>query len=234
MPGLLAAIIKSKGQAEISVIGESMNPTLLEGDLVTITRCETYEPGDILVYPYKNEGLLIHRLLKKTDRYYCKGDNSFRLEDITYHQIIGKASLANGQPIPQWPQWKIQLSYAVNRAFFKCRYDVPATRQTNIYKLYSTIILRKEDKQMKYVKTQKMDFILSDETSMAVFDPAAENTLFFDEVGIDILNQLEEPCDLETLLAKLCTIYDATPDMIRGDVEEFLADIIQKGVVEIV
>ena len=53
----------------------------------------------------------------------------------------------------------------------------------------------------------------------------------FDETGIDILNCLAEPCELEELLAKLCEIYDATPDDIRQDVVEFLEDTVAGGVV---
>ena len=75
---------------------------------------------------------------------------------------------------------------------------------------------------MIYQKNKDLEYIQSDETSLAVFDPETQDTHFFDEVGIDILNALEEPCDLQMLLQKLCTIYDASPDEIRGDVEEFL------------
>ena len=231
---LLPSILKAKGQAEICVTGISMNPTLFEGDTVIIKRCAEYQPGDILVYDYKNDGVLIHRLIHHNGRYFCKGDNAFRLEDIDYDQIIGKAVFVNGTPIPPWEEWKIRLSYAVNRAFTKLRYDTSKTRETTIYKLYEALILRKGESDMNYKKTDKMDFILSDETSLAVFDPESGNTYFFDETGIDILNCLDVPCDIETLLEKLCDIYSATPKDIRLDVEEFLADTVAKGVVEIV
>jgi len=84
---------------------------------------------------------------------------------------------------------------------------------------------------MKYCKNPNMDYILADETSMAVFDPDTENTYFFDEIGIDILNILNDPCDLQTLLDSLCQIYDVLPAEIQTDVEEFLADVISKMVV---
>lgn len=85
---------------------------------------------------------------------------------------------------------------------------------------------------MAFRKNKNMDYIQTDETSLAVFDPESGDTHFFDEIGIDILSLLDEPCDLETLLQKLCGIYDATPDDIRADVEEFLAETISKKVVE--
>ena len=229
---LLPAVIKATGKTNITVTGNSMYPCLLEGDVVTIEQCEEYKTGDILVFDYKNEGLLIHRLLKHTNRYFCKGDNSFRLEDIDYNQIIGKAISVNQQPILPWESWKIDLSYAVNREFFKSHYNIQQTIKTKVYKLYSALVLKKEGCKMTYKKTDKMDFILSDKTSLAVFDPESGNTYFLDETGIDILDCL--PCDLETLLQQLGNIYATTPEDIRSDVEEFLADIAEKGIVEIV
>ncbi len=231
---LLPTILKSKGQAVISVTGTSMNPTLFEGDKVVIKKCDQYKIGDILVFYYKNEEILIHRLIKINNRYFCKGDNSFRLEDIEYNQIIGKAISVNNTAIQPWDEWKIKLSYSVNREFVKSRYDFKKAMQSNTYKLYTSLILRKEEKRMKYKKTEKMDFIFSDETSLVVYDASSENTYFFDETGIDILKCLDVPCDIQTLLEKLCDIYSVTPEDIRADVDEFLADTVTKGIVEII
>lgn len=231
---VLSAILKSKGQAEITVMGISMNPTLFEGDKVIIKKSNEYIIGDIIVFNYKNEGILIHRLLKYDGRYFCKGDNAFRLEDIEYNQIIGKAVLVNNTTIQPWDDWKVRLSYSLNREFVKLRYNMDKIKKSNIYRIYSVLILRKEENKMDYKKTDKMDFILSDETSLAVFDPESGNTYFFDETGIDILNCLDVPCDIQTLLEKLCNIYSVTPEDIRSDVEEFLADTVTKGIVEII
>ena len=231
---VLSAILKSKGQAEITVMGISMNPTLCEGDKVIIKKSNEYIIGDIIVFNYKNEGILIHRLLKYDGRYFCKGDNAFRLEDIEYNQIIGKAVLVNNTTIQPWDDWKVRLSYSLNREFVKLRYNMDKIKKSNIYRIYSVLILRKEENKMDYKKTDKMDFILSDETSLAVFDPESGNTYFFDETGIDILNCLDVPCDIQTLLEKLCNIYSVTPEDIRSDLEEFLADTVTKGIVEII
>lgn len=231
---VLSAILKSKGQAEITVMGISMNPTLFEGDKVIIKKSNEYIIGDIIVFNYKNEGILIHRLLKYDGRYFCKGDNAFRLEDIEYNQIIGKAVLVNNTTIQPWDDWKVRLSYSLNREFVKLRYNMDKIKKSNIYRIYSVLILRKEENKMDYKKKDKMDFILSDETSLAVFDPESGNTYFFDETGIDILNCLDVPCDIQTLLEKLCNIYSVTPEDIRSDLEEFLADTVTKGIVEII
>lgn len=87
---------------------------------------------------------------------------------------------------------------------------------------------------MKFRKNESMDYIPSDETSLAVFDPATGDTHFFDETAIDILNALDDPCDLPTLLDRLCNIYDATPDDIKEDVQAFLVECISKKVIEVI
>lgn len=230
---LLQTVISLKGYVEITISGISMNPTLFEGDIVKIQKCENYQIGDILVYNYKNDGILIHRLVEHRERYFCKGDNTFRLEDITYDQIIGKAITVNDKPIKLWKNWQIKLSYLVNREFVKCRYDKNKVMNTNVYNLYKNLILRKEENKMIYKKTDKMDFIQMDDASISAFDPQHENVFIFDEIGFDILNALNTPCSIETLLNKLCSIYATTPDNIKNDVEEFLTDAVTEGIIEI-
>lgn len=232
---VLMAQVSAGKAVEIAVTGVSMNPALYEGDSITVQKKADYEVGDILVFSYKNDELLVHRLLEKRDGlYFCKGDNAFRLEDVPLKQIVGKVTAVNGNPTPPCPQRLITLSLLVNRAFFRFRYDVEKTRQSSIYQLYEKIILGKEENAMIYQKNKDLEYIQSDETSLAVFDPETQDTHFFDEVGIDILNALEEPCELETLLQKLCTIYDASPDEIRGDVEDFLKETVSKRVVIVI
>lgn len=230
---LLTAQIKAFGQTEIGITGVSMNPSLFENERITVSPCANYLPGDVLVFFYKQEGLLVHRLLHvKNDRYFCKGDNSFRLEDIAKEHIIGKVTHINGRKIVPCTQRALQLSYLVNREFVKCRYDVAKTKLSDIYQLYKKVILQKEGNIMIYKKNQNLDYIQPDEISLAVFDPDTGDTHFFDETGIDILKLLSEPRDLDSLLGKLCEIYSVTKDDIRKDVEEFLADAVSKKVVE--
>lgn len=159
---LLTSIIRSKGHAELTVNGFSMHPTLYEGDCITIVACNFYDIGDILVYNYKNEGILVHRLLKKDKRYYCKGDNAFRMEDIEPDQIIGKVISVNSLAIEPWPAWKIQFSYDINRKFHECHYDIALTKQSDIYKLYSTSIL--QENNMLCQEREKIDLIKREHT----------------------------------------------------------------------
>jgi len=224
---------KQRGKPfEITVVGDSMYPVLFQGDTFTVQPCEDYDIGDILVFNYKEGELLVHRLLLKRDgRYFCKGDISFRLEDMPIELIIGKVILINDNEVPPCSEKHIALSYAVSRKFRKLAYDSEKTKQTEIYKLYQKIILNKKEDIMVYQKNKEMDYIPVDETSLTVFDPETGDAHLFDETGISILNLLDEPCDLEILIEKLCEEYDASPEEIQADVEEFLKEVVEKKVV---
>ncbi len=75
----------------VSVTGNSMYPAILPDDRVFIEQKDKYDVGDILVFNYQSEQCLIHRLLFCANNcYYCKGDNSFRIEGVTYQSILGK------------------------------------------------------------------------------------------------------------------------------------------------
>lgn len=233
---LLQKVLMAQARAgravELPVTGVSMNPTLQEGDVLTVRSQPDYAAGDILVFTYKEGELLVHRLLREeAGRYYCKGDNAFRLEDVTADQIVGRVVAVGGREPPPCSQRLIILSHLVNRAFVKCRYDVEKTKRTALYRLYDKTILRNEETTMIYRKNEEMQYIQADESSLAVFDPESGDTHFFDEVGIQILNSLSEPCELDGLLEKLCEIYDAAPEDIRTDVEEFLRETVEKKVV---
>lgn len=142
---LLHKIKKLYKPFEITVAGISMNPILYEGDVVTIQPQENYIIGDIVVFTYKYGELIIHRLIDIQDvDYFCKGDNSFRLEDITKEQIIGKVIAVNRGShfitIPSCSDEFIILSKALYRAFFKCGYDIEKTKKTNEYNEYIQLI----------------------------------------------------------------------------------------------
>lgn len=223
----------ARGQAiEITVTGASMNPTFCEGDKITARREENYNVGDILVFLYKHEALLVHRLLKISDgRYFCKGDNAFRLEDVTIDRIVGKVILLNGRALTPCPPHLVELSYMVSRAFRKAGYNIGLTKQSGIYRFYKKYFIKEEDVTTLYKKNGNMDYIPSDEATLAVFDPESGDTHLLDETGTDILNCLDTHRTLEELLGELCEIYGVTPDEIKGDVEEFLAEMAAKKVV---
>jgi len=228
---ILFSGLKTGRDMTLTVTGVSMEPYMKEGDSVTVKKYDDYSVGEVLVFLYKGE-LLIHRLIKiENGRYFCKGDNALRLEDMTLTDIAGKAILHNGEPLKETPAYLPALSYLVNRAFRKCGYDIKKAKESAIYRFYQKIIMKVEDNTMKYRKNEAMDYIPADDTSLAIFDPESGDTHFLSESAIDILNCIEKPCDLDTLLNKLCEIYDAAHEDIKEDVKEFLAEMISKKVI---
>ena len=101
------ALIKSlqRRPFPVEVHGISMNPTLFEGDHVLVQRMDEYEIGDILVYDYGTEGLIIHRFIHlEHGLYHCRGDNTIRIERISPKRIMGKVlSFEDGSPVSDYP-----------------------------------------------------------------------------------------------------------------------------------
>lgn len=142
--GILQAHSKLKRPIKITVMGFSMNPTLYEGDCITVLSQDSYQVGDILVFRYKQDELLVHRLLEiKNNTYYCKGDNAFRLEDIKVEQITGKVIEATRGETSlkiDISDKALQLSLEVNREFVMQRYSIEKTMKTQINGLYQAEI----------------------------------------------------------------------------------------------
>lgn len=115
-PQIIREIVKVN-TLRLTVNGISMCPLILPGDIVVISASKEYKPSDILLYPYKNEGLLLHRLLKVNERLFCKGDNAFRMEDISIDDVIGKVIglQRNGKtlPLPIIDEAAIELSMQI-------------------------------------------------------------------------------------------------------------------------
>ena len=230
---ILQLQLKTVGHAMLTVSGDSMVPVLSDGDVVTLKQENQYMVGDILVYPYKEGKLLIHRLLRIDNcRYYCKGDNSLRLEDVDISEIIGKVVLVNGNELPPNSPSHTKLSYAINRLFVKkYRYDSSKIVNDHLYKHYKNIVMNKGASFMLYQTNPNLEYIQTDEHSKVAFDPDHKTTFFLDEVSQDILEAMKEPKTLENIVEELSKIYDAPKEEISTDVEVFLADAITKNLV---
>ena len=134
---------KINKQLTATVVGASMYPTLKEGDKLTISRYDDYETGDILVYLYKHDELLVHRLVKKENNiYYCKGDNCYRLEDVEYNKIVGKVIKVNGCDNIFTTDGITESSYAIHKLLAKLDYNIPLLRTTKEYKNYEEKYLK--------------------------------------------------------------------------------------------
>jgi len=93
------------------VSGTSMEPTLVEGDMVILYKPppSDIKPGDVIVYLSKTGKYIIHRAIDvevvNGEYYYrTKGDNVFRedkheydgIYGISYKRVIGKVLSING------------------------------------------------------------------------------------------------------------------------------------------
>lgn len=124
----------------VKVVGFSMVPTLYNGDILIIKKQCVYKQGDILVYTYGNH-IVVHRFLNfKGNRYLCKGDNSFRLEEILYNQILGKVIIVKRKNEifrpPQISYEFLRLSLKVNEEFTKNQHNIKLTTQSETYQKF--------------------------------------------------------------------------------------------------
>lgn len=128
-----------RGYARVKVVGASMYPILQDGELIEIVSDHVYEIGEILVYSFETEGILVHRLLKKEkERYLCKGDNAFRIESITEQQIIGKVKQSEDvHKNIEFINCSLHIGY-----LFEQYYDVEKVKQQPEYIAYHHKYLR--------------------------------------------------------------------------------------------
>lgn len=129
----------------ITISGESMYPTIQTNDRIKIKKCNKYNIGDILIFEFNNE-LLAHRLLKKNGHFFCKGDNSFRLEEIDEKDIIGKviSKYENGKEVNicNVDETFLKLSFQIGQDFLRYKYDKDKTISSNTYKIYKDKYLK--------------------------------------------------------------------------------------------
>lgn len=74
-----------------TVKGDSMTPTLYDGDKVITCKQSCYKNGDIIVYLYRNKQLFIHRIIAMSENsMICRGDNNRHFERVKKNDVIGK------------------------------------------------------------------------------------------------------------------------------------------------
>ena len=134
---ILKTMAQTEGGVVIQASGTSMFPIIKSGDMLRVKYFQNYDVGDILVFTYKGGSLLVHRLLKIDNTiFFCKGDSSFRMEDINMERIIGKVVEINGRRTTPPPESIMALSLMVNTVFRKLKYDVASTKNSYIYRQY--------------------------------------------------------------------------------------------------
>lgn len=198
---LISLQLETFGNATISIEGSSMMPTLNNGDVVTISKSEAYKSGDILVYWYKGNNIIAHRLLfVKNNKYYCKGDNSFKIEDVRAFQIIGKVLLVNDTPPIQWSNYKLQFSHYIGRLFRHFRYDISKVTNSELYKHYKSTVLSEDILDLTY--GINVSCTVSEHTNerICIHAPHYKNKFIFDGLEAKILKVLQTPQSINKLL----------------------------------
>lgn len=132
-------ILASGRKLEIFVSGNSMEPMIRDGDTIVVAFVPNYVVGDVVVFVY-DFNVLVHRILKmENGSIYCKGDNSFRLEQISFDEIMGKVIKVNGVEINALPRKLLHLSFSIGKIFEKNK-SVELTKSKLKYKKYKKLI----------------------------------------------------------------------------------------------
>lgn len=136
---ILNFMLKCQGEILITVQGISMYPVLHENDKVVVVYRESYNIGDVVVFDYDEPSLVIHRVLMKTsNQYVCKGDNTFRLEQIEKNRVLGKVKyiVRNDSllTLPILDNNFIGRSLDVYREYKKNDFNKRLTKQSKVYR----------------------------------------------------------------------------------------------------
>ena len=93
---LLNVEIEAKGQIQLVVHGDSMLPSLKDGDTIKVEKCNEYKISDVVAYFVVIEGklkIIVHRVIFARKNYVLtKGDNNDFVDPIkvVYDMILGK------------------------------------------------------------------------------------------------------------------------------------------------
>ena len=132
----------------ITLKGWSMNPLLYNNDVLQILPAKTYQVGDIVVFFYLNIEILVqHIICIKNACYICKGDNSFRLEEVTPDQICGKiiAVERDNRIVEFSPPKNVNhrlcfLSFRIRKNYLQSNMNINWVKTTWSYKIFFTLI----------------------------------------------------------------------------------------------
>ena len=84
---------------------------------------------------------------------------------------------------------------------------------------------------MLFKKNPDMEYIETDETGLVIFDPASGNTCIIDEIGVALFKAMGDGATLDTIVDTLLQEYDALREEILHDVEDFLNQLMQQGII---
>jgi len=102
----LRALAAASGGVEVVCAGESMRPTLHDGDRVRVHRCHTVTPGDVVLFETRDgTGTVLHRVVARipgTPWFVHCGDAGRRggAGLARLDRVIGRADLPRRRPPP--------------------------------------------------------------------------------------------------------------------------------------
>lgn len=84
---------------------------------------------------------------------------------------------------------------------------------------------------MLFKKNPDMEYIETDETGLVIFDPESGNTCIIDEIGVSLFKAMGDGATLDTIVDTLLLEYAASREEILHDVEDFLDQLMQQGII---
>ena len=84
---------------------------------------------------------------------------------------------------------------------------------------------------MLFKKNPDMDYIDTDESGLVIFNPESGDTCIVDEIGVSLFKAMGDGADLDTIVDTLLLEYDAPRKEIYHDVEDFLNQLVEQGIV---
>ena len=84
---------------------------------------------------------------------------------------------------------------------------------------------------MLFKKNPDMEYIDTDESGLVIFNPESGDTCIVDEIGVSLFKAMGDGADLDTIVDTLRLEYDAPREEIYHDVEDFLNQLAEQGLV---
>ena len=84
---------------------------------------------------------------------------------------------------------------------------------------------------MLFKKNPDMEYIDTDESGLVIFNPESGDTCIVDEIGVSLFKAMGDGANLDTIVDTLLLEYDAPREEIYHDVEDFLGQLVEQGIV---
>lgn len=204
---ILKESLKSGNVEDIKTIGFSMEPSLNQNDIISVKGFNNYSIGDIILFDFGNEGILVHRIIEIDEsNIFCKGDNAFRIERISKEQVLGKVIKVNNIEIEKCEIEYVYLSKKIGDIFKQSRGSKAITQQTGIYRFYKQYSNDKFDNSLTYYLNPSMILDLQNETLKERLNNI--NGVVLSNLGIKLLAFLQSPQTYKNIVIEMQKDFD--------------------------